>query len=101
MKLRPLGDNIVVKGISKEETTKSGIILPDTIDKEKPEQGEVMAAGPGKMLDNGQRASMDVKVGNKILFKKYGPDEIKVKDDSGKEVEYLIAREEDILAILE
>ena len=58
MKLKPLGDNIIVKGLSKEETTKSGIILPDTVDKEKPEQGEVLAVGPGKILDNGQRAPM-------------------------------------------
>ncbi|HLD27786.1 MAG TPA: co-chaperone GroES [Patescibacteria group bacterium] len=96
MKLRPLGDNIVVKGISKEETTKSGIILPDTIDKEKPEQGEVMAAGPGKMLDNGQRASMDVKVGNKILFKKYGPDEFKLDGE-----DLLVLSQSDVIAILE
>ena len=96
MKLQPLGDNIVVKGLSKEETTKSGIILPDTIDKEKPEQGEVLAVGPGKMLENGQRAPMEVKVGNKILFKKYGPDEFKIDDE-----EVLVLSQSDVIAILE
>ncbi len=96
MKLKPLGDNIIVKGLSKEETTKSGIILPDTVDKEKPEQGEVLAVGPGKILDNGQRAPMEVKVGNKILFKKYGPDEFKI---DGKEV--LVLSQSDVIALLE
>ncbi|MFA6304477.1 MAG: co-chaperone GroES [Patescibacteria group bacterium] len=96
MKLKPLGDNIVVKGISKEETTKSGIILPETIDKEKPEQGEVVAVGPGKILDNGNRASMEVKVGDKIIFKKYSPDDFKI---DGQEV--LILSQSDVIAILE
>lgn len=96
MNLTPLGDNIVVKAISQEETTKSGIILPDTIDKEKPEQGEVIAVGPGKILDSGQRAPMEVKVGNKILFKKYGPDEFKVDNE-----EVLVLSQSDVIAILE
>lgn len=96
MKLKPLGDNIVVKGLNKEEVTKSGIILPETIDKEKPEQGEVLATGPGKMLDNGQRAPMEVKVGNKIIFKKYSPDEFKI---DGEEV--LVLAQSDVIAILE
>lgn len=96
MKLKPLGDNVVVKAIAKEEKTKSGIILPDTVDKEKPEQGEVMAIGPGKLLDNGNRAAMEVKIGDKILFKKYSPDEIKVE---GEEV--LVLSQSDIIAILE
>ncbi len=96
MKLKPLGDNIVVKGLNKEEVTKSGIILPETIDKEKPEQGEVLATGPGKMLDNGQRAPMEVKVGNKIIFKKYSPDEFKI---DGEEV--LVLSQSDVIAILE
>ena len=69
MKLKPLGDNIVVKAISQEETTKYGIILPETVDKEKPEQGEVIAVGPGKILDNGNRSPMEVKIGDKIIFK--------------------------------
>ena len=96
MKLKPLYDHIVVKPISENEVTKSGIVLPDTIDKEKPEKGEVIAVGSGKILDNGQRATMSVKVGDKVMFKKYSPDEIKVDG-----VEYLIISESDILAILE
>ena len=96
MNLKPLGDNIIVKPVSKEETTKSGIILPETLDKEKPEQGEVIAVGPGKILDNGSRSVMDVKVGNKVVFKKYSPDEIKI---DGQEV--LVLSQSDVIAILE
>lgn len=96
MKLKPLGDNVVIKAITKEEKTKSGIILPDTVDKEKPEQGEVIAIGPGKLLDNGSRAPMEVKPGDRVLFKKYSPDEIKVE---GEEV--LVLSQSDIIAILE
>ena len=80
MKLRPLGDHVIVKPLKEDEITKSGIVLPDTVDKEKPEKGEVIAIGPGKILDNGQRAAMSVKVGDKVVFKKYSPDEIKVED---------------------
>jgi len=87
---------VVIKAITKEEKTKSGIILPDTVDKEKPEQGEVIAVGPGKVLDNGSRSQMEVKPGNKVLFKKYSPDEIKVE---GEEV--LVLSQSDIIAILE
>lgn len=96
MKLKPLGDNVVIKAITKEEKTKSGIILPDTVDKEKPEQGEVIAVGPGKLLDNGSRAAMEIKPGDKVIFKKYSPDEIKVE---GEEV--LVLSQSDIIAILE
>ena len=96
MKLKPLSDNIVVKDISKEEVTKSGIIIPETVDKEKPEQGEVIAVGPGKLLDSGQRAPMEVKVGNKIIFKKYSPDDFKI---DGEEV--LVLSQSDVIAILE
>lgn len=85
-----------MKPISQEETTKSGIILPATVDKEKPEQGEVIAVGPGKMLENGQLAPMSVKKGDKVIFTKYGPTEIKVEKK-----EYLVVREEDILAVIE
>ena len=81
MKLRPLGDHVIVKPLKEDEITKSGIVLPDTVDKEKPEKGEVIAIGPGKILDNGQRAAMSVKVGDKVVFKKYSPDEIKVDDE--------------------
>ena len=96
MTLKPLGDNIVVKALNKEEKTKSGIILPDTLDKEKPEQGEVIAVGPGKMLDNGNRSVMEVKVGNRIIFKKYSPDDFKI---DGQEV--LVLSQADVIAILE
>jgi len=96
MKLKPLSDNVVIKAITKEEKTKSGIILPDTVDKEKPEQGEVIAVGPGKLLDNGSRGPMEVKPGDRVLFKKYSPDEIKVE---GEEV--LVLSQSDIIAILE
>lgn len=96
MKLRPLNDRLIVKALPKEEVTKSGIILPDTVDKERPEQGEVIAVGPGKLLDDGKRSTMDVKVGDKVIFKKYAPDEVKVEDQ-----EYLVISEYDVLAVLE
>lgn len=96
MKLKPLHSNVIIKPITEDETTKSGIILPDTVDKEKPEKGEVIAVGPGKILNNGQLAPMNVKVGDKIMFKKYSPNEIKVDDK-----EYLIISEDDILAVIE
>jgi len=96
MKLKPLYDHVIVKPITENEMTKSGIVLPQTIDKEKPEKGEVVAVGSGKLLDNGQLSKMTVKVGDKVMFKKYSPDEIKVDG-----VEYLIISESDILGILE
>ena len=96
MNLRPLNDHILVKALTKEEITTSGIILPDTIDKERPEKGEVVAIGPGKLKDDGTRAPMDVAVGQKVVFKKYSPDEIKV----GKE-EYLVIKMDDIVAVIE
>ena len=96
MKLKPLHDHVIIKAINEDEITKAGIVLPDTVDKEKPEKGEVVAVGQGKLLDNGQRAPMSVKVGDKVMFKKYSPDEIKVDG-----VEYLIISESDILGILE
>lgn len=94
--LKPLADRVVIKPLNEEETTASGIILPDTVEKERSEKGEVIAVGPGRMLDSGARAPMSVAVGNKILFKKYSPEEIKVEG-----VEYLILDERDILAIIE
>jgi len=96
MKLKPLNDHVIVKAIAESETTKSGIVLPDTIDKERPERGEVMAVGSGKLLENGQRAAMTVKVGDKVMFKKYSPDEVKADGQ-----EYLVISEGDILAIIE
>ncbi len=94
--LRPLGDRLIVKALTKEETTASGIILPDTADKERPEQGEVIAAGPGRLLENGSLAPMHVRVGDKVVFKKYSPDEVKVDDE-----EVLVISESDVLAVIE
>jgi len=96
MNLKPLFNNVIVKPLKKEEMTKSGIVLPDTVDKEKPERGEVIAAGEGRLLDNGQLAPMKVKIGDKVVFKKYSPDEIKVDGE-----EYLVLSETDIIAIIE
>lgn len=96
MKLRPLHDRLIVKAATKEEKTASGIILPDTSDKERPEQGEVIAVGPGKLLENGLRQEMSVKVGDKVVFKKYAPDEVKVDG-----MEYLVLAESDIMAVIE
>jgi chaperonin GroES len=94
MALMPLNDHVVVKAVT-EQNTVGGIILPETADKEKPEKGEVIAVGPGKILENGSRAAMSVKVGDVVVFKKYSPDEVKVGKD-----EYLVIREEDVLAIV-
>lgn len=96
MRLKPINDRVVVKPTPEEQMTKGGILLPDTMDKERPEQGEVIAVGEGKLLDNGTRAPMSVKVGDTVMFKKYSPDEIKIDKE-----EYLVISENDILAILE
>ena len=96
MNLKPLFDNIVVKRIEEKETTKSGIVLPDTIDKEKPQKGEVVAVGDGKISENGEKIPMQVKTGDKILFRKYAPDEIKIDGE-----EYLVMTQSDVIAILE
>ncbi|MAG29135.1 co-chaperone GroES [bacterium] len=96
MNIKPLGDRVIVKPLAEEEVTASGIVLPDTVDKEKPEQGEVIAAGPGKRLDNGEISPLSVKVGDKVVFKKYSADEVKV---DGEEV--LVVGEEDIVGIIE
>jgi len=96
MKLKPIFDNIVVKKITNEQISKSGIVLPDTIDKEKPQQGEVVAIGDGKVLENGERAKMEVSVGDKVLFRKYAPDEIKIDEE-----EYLVMTQNDVIAIIE
>jgi chaperonin GroES len=92
IKLQPLADRLVVKPSQKEEMTKGGIYLPDTA-KEKPQEGEVVAVGPGKMTDEGKRIPMDIKVGDKVIYSKYGGSEIKIDD-----VEMIILRESDILA---
>ncbi|MBI2427166.1 MAG: co-chaperone GroES [Candidatus Kerfeldbacteria bacterium] len=96
MKIKPLGDRVVVKPLRDEEVTASGIVLPDTVGKEKPERGEVIAVGPGKLLENGNRSSMDVKVGDKILFEKYGADDYKLDND-----EIYVVEQEKIVGILE
>ncbi|MBO2520194.1 MAG: co-chaperone GroES [Clostridia bacterium] len=96
MALKPLGDRVVVKVIEEEEQrTAGGIVLPDTA-KEKPQKGEVIAVGSGKLLDNGERVPLEVKVGDHIIFAKYGGTEVKLNG-----TEYLILRESDILAVVE
>jgi len=95
MNIKPLGDRVLIKQIASEEVTKGGIVLPDTA-KEKPQEGEVLAVGPGKLLDNGQRAPMEVQVGDKVLFAKYAGSEIKQDGE-----EYMILNaERDILAVV-
>jgi chaperonin GroES len=94
MKVRPLHDRLMVRRIEEKETAKGGIIIPDTA-KEKPQEGEVLAVGNGKILDNGTKVPLDVKVGNKILFGKYSGTEIKI---DGEDV--LILREDEVLAVL-
>jgi chaperonin GroES len=91
-KLQPLADRLVVKPIQKEEMTKGGIIIPDTV-KEKPQEGEVVAVGPGKITDDGKRIDMEIKVGDRVIYSKYGGSEIKIDN-----VEMIILRESDILA---
>ncbi len=91
--LRPLGDRVVVRPTEKEEMTKSGLVLPDTA-KEKPQEGQVVAVGPGKLGEDGKRLPMEVKEGDKVLFAKYAGTEVKLDDQ-----EYLILRDTDILAI--
>ena len=94
-KLRPLGDRVVIKPIAREDMTKSGIVLPDTA-KEKPQEGIILSAGPGKIDENGKREPMDVKVGDKVLYAKYAGTEFKIEGD-----DLLIVSQKDILAIVE
>ncbi len=101
MKFNPTGDHVVLEPIKNEQVSNAGIVLPDTAEKERPEKGRVVAVGPGKMTDSGARLPMSVKIGDVVLFSKYGPNEIKVREADGKEKEYLIAKEEDILAVVE
>jgi chaperonin GroES len=93
-KLRPLGDRVVIQPTPREEMTKSGIVLPDTA-KEKPQEGSVLAVGPGRLLDDGKREAIDVKVGDKVLYAKYAGTEFKVDDN-----ELLIVSQKDILAVV-
>lgn len=93
---KPLSNRVFIEPLEEEKTTKSGIVLPDTAEKERPVRGKILATGPGKLNEKGERVPISVKVGDTVLFKKYGPDEIEIE---GKK--YLVGDEEDILAILE
>jgi chaperonin GroES len=95
MKIRPLGDRIIIKRVEEEERSKGGIIIPDTA-KEKPQEGKVIAVGKGKMSDDGKLIPMEVKVGDRVLFGKYSGTEVKIMGD-----EHLIIREDDVLGIIE
>jgi chaperonin GroES len=95
MTIKPLEDRVLIEPISQKEKTKSGIVLPETAEKEMPEQGKVVAIGPGKIDSNGKHIPIRVKQGDIVLFTKYGPSEVKINNK-----EYLIAKEEDILAII-
>ncbi len=95
MKIRPLHDRVIVKRIDEEETTKGGIIIPDTA-KEKPAEGKIVAVGDGKILENGKKQPLEVKKGDKVLFGKYAGTDINIEGE-----EHLIMREEDIIAILD
>ena len=94
-RLSPLGDRVVIKPSAREEMTKSGIVLPDTV-KERPQEGEILAVGPGRTLDDGSREPIEVKVGQKILFQKYAGTEFKLDDE-----ELLILSQKDVLAVIE
>jgi chaperonin GroES len=96
MNIKPLSDHILIEPAKEEEKTKTGIFLPQTAEKERPEQGKIIAVGPGKTTSSGKIIPINVKIGDKVFFTKYGPNEIKIE---GKD--YLIAKEEDILAIIE
>ncbi|NLI40459.1 MAG: co-chaperone GroES [Caldisericales bacterium] len=95
MNLRPLGDRVIVKPLDEEETKKGGLYIPDTA-KEKPVKGEVVAVGPGKILDNGVRVPMDIKVGQKIIYAKYGGTDVKIEGEN-----LVILSERDLLAVVE
>lgn len=95
MKIRPLNDRILVKRLEEEEKTAGGIIIPDSA-KEKPAEGEIIAVGPGKLNDHGDRVAMDVKAGDRVLFSKYGGTDVKIEGE-----DYLIMREDDILGVVE
>ncbi len=96
LNLRPLADKVIVRPKKEEEKTKSGIVLPATAEKDKPEQGEVVAVGPGKMTEDGKLLPMSIKVGQTVVFTQYGPTEIKMEG-----TKYLVLSESDILAVIE
>lgn len=95
-KIKPIGGNILVEPISDEKVTSTGIVLPDTVSKEKPQRGKVIALGTGKLDQNGKMIPFNVKVGDIVMFKKYSPDELEIEDK-----EYLIMDENAILAVIE
>jgi len=95
MELKPLGSRVIIEPLEEEKTTESGIVIPETAEKERPIKGKVLAVGPGKVTDTGERVPVSIKEGDMVLFKKYGPDEIEME---GKK--YLVADEEDILAVI-
>ena len=96
MKIKPLADHILIEPIEEGEKTESGILLPESAEKEKPQEGKVIAVGPGRKTSSGKIIPVDVKVGDRVIFTKYGPTEVEIDDKK-----YLIAKEEDILAIIE
>lgn len=96
MKLKPMNDYLLVEPVKQEEVTKGGIYIPDTAKEERATKGKVIAVGPGKLNDNGQRLPLSIKEGQTVIFKKYAPDEVKVDDK-----EYYFIREDDVLAIIE
>jgi chaperonin GroES len=96
MNFKPLSNHVFLEPLEEEKTTKSGIVLPETAEKEKPVKGKVLAVGPGKRNDKGELVPMSIKVGDIVLFKKYGPDEIEIDDKK-----YLVGDEDDILAVIE
>ncbi len=95
MEIKPLSNNVVIEPIEEATTTASGIVLPDTAEKDKPQKGKIVSVGPGKMSD-GQRIPMEIKVGDKVIFERYSPSKIKINGD-----EYLLISESDILAIID
>lgn len=96
MKLKPLHNQVILKVNTEPEKTAGGLVLPETADKERPQKAEVVAVGPGKLLDNGQRAPMGVTTGQQVIFKKYSPDEIELEGE-----EFYVISEDDIIAIVE
>jgi chaperonin GroES len=96
LNLRPLGDRVIVEGLNEMEASVSGIIIPETVSKERPQKGVIVAVGPGKLNKSGERVKMELKVGDKVVFSKYGPDEIEI--DGHK---YLILSESSIMAVIE
>ncbi len=101
MQLKPLGNHIILKPADKETKTALGIIIPDTVDKERPERGTVIAIGPGKQLENGNRQPIEVKVGDEVVFKKYSGDEVELKGEGGEATKYLVVNADEVMAVIE